>query len=106
MNLTFCSVNYQSQCMVNQTYGVLNRVNRQGDVGWTNSLDNKSGVLIPYPFSMNPILCSGQHVHYFTSRQKGEGFVGPLATQVITAFCCPTHRHNCRQHFCLPPVFS
>jgi hypothetical protein len=84
--------------MVNQPHGVLNRVNRQGDVGWTNSLDNKSGVLIPYPFSMNPILCSGQHVHYFTSRQKGEGFVGPLATRVITAFCCPTHRHNCRQH--------
>ena len=52
--------------MVNQPHGVLNRVNRQGDVGWTNSLDNKSGVLIPYPFSMNPILCSGQHVHYFT----------------------------------------
>jgi hypothetical protein len=27
--------------MVKQPHGVLNRVNRQGDVGWTNSLDNK-----------------------------------------------------------------
>jgi len=56
MNLTFCSVNYQSQCMVNQTYGVLNRVNKQGNESWTYSHDNKSGVSIPYPFSMNPIM--------------------------------------------------
>jgi hypothetical protein len=138
VNLAFCSVNYQSQCMVNQTFGVLNRVNRQGDVGWTNSHDNKIIKVVwltnhtvcqigltdkemwqldqftrqqkrgfdSYPFSMDPILCSGKHVHYFTVDKRGEGFVGPPATRVITAFCCPTHRHNCRQHFCLPPVFS